>query len=74
MEALSRRTKVVRAAHMGELPDGGSCVAITFDDAFRSVRTNALPELLSRGFPATIFVPVDCVGKKPGWEPEGRGR
>lgn len=68
MEALTRRTTVVRAAHTGPLPDGGSYVAITFDDAFRSVRTNALPELLSRGFPATIFVPVDFLGQKPGWE------
>ena len=68
MQALSRSTTVVRAAHAGPLPDGGSYVAITFDDAFRSVRTNAVPELLSRGFPATIFVPVDFLGKKPGWE------
>lgn len=68
MEALTRGTTVVRAAHTGPLPDGGSYVAITFDDAFRSVRTNALPELLSRGFPATIFVPVDFLGQKPGWE------
>jgi len=68
MQALSRRTTVLRAAHAGPLGDGGSYVAITFDDAFRSVRTNALPELLSRGFPATIFVPVDCLGKSPRWE------
>lgn len=68
MQALSRGTTVVRAAHAGPLPDAGSYVAITFDDAFNSVRTNAVPELLSRGFPATIFVPVDCLGKNPGWE------
>jgi peptidoglycan/xylan/chitin deacetylase (PgdA/CDA1 family) len=68
MDALNRGTTVVRAAHTGALPDGGSYVAITFDDAFRSVRANAVPELLSRGFPATIFVPVDFLGQKPGWE------
>ena len=68
MEALSRGTTVLRAAHTGPLPDRGSFVAITFDDAFRSVRTNALPELLSRGFPATIFVPVDFLGREPGWD------
>ena len=68
MDALTRGTTVVRAAHTGPLVDGGSYVAITFDDAFRSVRTNAVPELLSRGFPATIFVPVDFLGQKPGWE------
>lgn len=68
MQALSRRTTVVRAAHAGPLPDGGSYAAITFDDAFRSVRRNAVPELLSRGLPATIFVPVDCLGQEPHWE------
>jgi peptidoglycan/xylan/chitin deacetylase (PgdA/CDA1 family) len=68
MQALSRGTTVVRAAHAGPLPDQGSYVAITFDDAFQSVRTNAVPELLGRGFPATIFVPVDCLGKEPSWE------
>ena len=68
MQALSRGATVVRAAHAGPLPDEGSYVAITFDDAFRSVRTNAVPELLRRGFPATIFVPVNCLGQKPSWE------
>lgn len=71
MQALSRGTTVVRAAHSGPLPHGGSHVAITFDDAYRSVRTNAVPELLSRGFPATIFVPVDFLGEDPGWEMDG---
>lgn len=67
MRALSRTT-VVRAGHAGPLPDGASCVAITFDDAFRSVRMNAVPELLSRGLPATIFAPVDFLGQEPGWD------
>ncbi len=67
MRALSRTT-VVRAGHTGSLPAGSSCVAITFDDAFRSVRANAVPELLSRGLPATIFVPVDFLGQEPGWD------
>jgi peptidoglycan/xylan/chitin deacetylase (PgdA/CDA1 family) len=67
MRALSRSTTVV-PAHTGALLDGSSCVAITFDDAFRSVRANAVPELLRRGFPATVFVPVDFVGKKPTWD------
>lgn len=70
MHALSRRATVVRASHAGALPDGGSYVAITFDDAFESVRRNAVPELLDRGFPATIFVPVDVLGDTPGWDME----
>lgn len=67
MQTLSRRTTVVRAAHTGPLGDEPFYAAITFDDAFQSVLDNAVPELLDRGFPATIFVPVDFVGKKPGW-------
>lgn len=68
MRALSRSASVVRAGHVGPLPDGDLHVAITFDDAFRSVRVNAVPELLSRGFPATIFVPVGCLGQTAGWD------
>ena len=68
MQALTRKITVVRAAHPGPLSDGRSYAAITFDDGFRSVLENAVPELLSRGFPATIFVPVDCLGRQPDWE------
>ncbi len=67
MRVLARGATVVRAAHSGPLGGGRSYVAITFDDAFRSVGANAVPELVSRGFPATIFVPVAFVGQKPGW-------
>src|ERR1700757_4022359 len=48
MEALARHATVVRASHTGQLPDKTWCVGITFDDAFRSVLKNAIPELLSR--------------------------
>lgn len=73
MEALARRATVVRASHVGELPDNSSCVAITFDDAFHSVLVNAIPELLSRSLRSTIFVPVDFIGRSPAWESEGPG-
>ena len=46
-------------------------VAITFDDAFLSVADHALPELSRRGLPCTIFVPVEWLGRQPGWEIEG---
>jgi peptidoglycan/xylan/chitin deacetylase (PgdA/CDA1 family) len=42
-------------------------IAVTFDDGFRSVMENALPVMQERGIPATIFVPVGYIGKKPGW-------
>jgi len=69
MEALSRKALVVPASHRGPLPCGENrkCVAITFDDAFRSVAENALPELGKHSFHATIFVPVSWLGQTPGW-------
>jgi peptidoglycan/xylan/chitin deacetylase (PgdA/CDA1 family) len=38
-------------------------LAITFDDAYRSVIDHALPILSRAGFPATVFVPTAFVGK-----------
>ncbi len=40
---------------------------ITFDDAFQSALKNAIPELIKRGIPSTIFVPAGCLGKNPEW-------
>ena len=67
MGALGRRARVVPASYRGPLPEGRKCVAITFDDAFRSVAENALPELGKHSFHATIFVPVGWLGQTPGW-------
>lgn len=38
---------------------GERVVAVTFDDAFRSVLDHALPILSRLGLPATVFVPTD---------------
>ena len=67
MDALHRRAHVLPASYRGELPEGKKCVAITFDDALVSVADNALPELAIRSFHSTIFVPVDWIGRVPGW-------
>jgi peptidoglycan/xylan/chitin deacetylase (PgdA/CDA1 family) len=40
---------------------------ITFDDGYRNFAEHALPLLTEFGFKATIFVPVDYVGKQPLW-------
>lgn len=42
-------------------------IAVTFDDAYRSVLQNALPILISKKIPATIFVPTGALGQKPTW-------
>lgn len=52
-----------RAALAGEL-DGREQVAITFDDAYSSVYQTAAPLLFERGYPFTVFVNTNAVGKR----------
>src|SRR6056297_2355727 len=40
-----------------------NAVAITFDDAYVSVHSEALPELTSRGMPFTVFVATQAVDR-----------
>jgi peptidoglycan/xylan/chitin deacetylase (PgdA/CDA1 family) len=42
--------------------EGQRTVSVTFDDAFRSVRTLGFPILRELGVPATVFVPTAHVG------------
>jgi peptidoglycan/xylan/chitin deacetylase (PgdA/CDA1 family) len=43
-------------------------VAITFDDGYRSVLTEAVPVLRRYGFPATAFVPSKWIGDRNRWD------
>jgi peptidoglycan/xylan/chitin deacetylase (PgdA/CDA1 family) len=59
-------------------PPAARTVAVTFDDAFRSVRDVALPVLRRLGVPATVFAPTALVGRPEpmawaGLEAWGRG-
>lgn len=49
----------------GKVPD--NVVAITFDDAYESVHAEALPRLVRRDWPFTVFVNTDAVDA--GYEP-----
>jgi peptidoglycan/xylan/chitin deacetylase (PgdA/CDA1 family) len=51
-----------------------SFVAVTFDDAYQSILENALPILRTKRIPATLFVPTDSLGTKPGWITNERHR
>jgi peptidoglycan/xylan/chitin deacetylase (PgdA/CDA1 family) len=50
-------------------PPARRTVAITFDDAFRSVKEQAFPLLAERGFVATVFVPTSFLdnGQPASW-------
>jgi peptidoglycan/xylan/chitin deacetylase (PgdA/CDA1 family) len=75
MAYLERRRRVVPLTQVVEgVPDGGRpAVAITFDDGFRSVLTEAAPVLERYGFPATVFVPTRWLEDpgQPGEETRG---
>lgn len=43
-------------------PPGRRTVAVTFDDAYRSVAERARPVLDDLGWPATVFAPTDHIG------------
>jgi peptidoglycan/xylan/chitin deacetylase (PgdA/CDA1 family) len=70
LESIRRGADVLPASHRGHLRSGKPNVAITFDDAYVSVAENALPELASRGFHSTIFVPSAPLGGPPTWAME----
>lgn len=70
MAFLARRREVVALdAIMQPRRAGRRRVAITFDDAYRSVLTLAVPILERYGFPATVFVPTKWIGMRNGWDP-----
>lgn len=70
MKLLKESTTVIDAAHTGPLSAGPRYTAITFDDAFVSVRDNALPALAELSLPATIFAPSGKLGSNPDWDME----
>jgi peptidoglycan/xylan/chitin deacetylase (PgdA/CDA1 family) len=67
MVQVVRYTSPVDSNFAGELASNTRHVAITFDDAFRNFRDNALPALVEMQIPATVFVPTGYLGMAPGW-------
>lgn len=58
-------TELVSRAQSGDLPP--RAVAVTFDDGYRDVLTNASPILLERGIPATFFVVTEALDGVAFW-------
>jgi len=56
--------RLVDTVRVGK-PTPDRVVAITFDDAYRSIYTTALPLLRRHGWPFTIFVSTEFVGANP---------
>jgi peptidoglycan/xylan/chitin deacetylase (PgdA/CDA1 family) len=64
--------ELAREAAGGSPPPG--IAAVSFDDAMRNVRLNALPILRELGIVATMYVPTDWLGRTSPWiAPGGDG-
>lgn len=70
MDYLAEKCYVVKPSEIKSANAGktGVLVSITFDDAFVSVKENAVPILKKNGLPAAIFVPAGNLGQQPNWE------
>jgi len=73
MNALARKS--YRAVEIDALVDwleGGAplpagAVLVTFDDGFRGVRDHALPVMENMGWPFTVFLVSDLIGREDVW-------
>src|SRR5215469_722461 len=63
LDTILRHARTVTLREEPVLTPGVSHVAVTFDDALRNLLENALPELLTRNIPATIFAISGAMGK-----------
>ena len=67
MDALIRWVTPISANHRHPLLPGENYAAVTFDDAFQCVIQNAVPELIQRRIPATLFVVANLLGATANW-------
>ena len=69
LDLLQEQCRVVSLEQIaGGVPDSDRpTVAITFDDAYRGAVELGVPELLHRGFPATVFVAPGLLGVPVTW-------
>jgi peptidoglycan/xylan/chitin deacetylase (PgdA/CDA1 family) len=67
MDALILHSTPIPADTHEPLVPGQNYVVVTFDDAFLSTVENAIPELVQRKIPATLFAVAGLLGANPQW-------
>lgn len=69
MDLVQQCCEIVPLDSVFESPEDASVyrAAITFDDAYVGTLREALPELVRRGLPATVFVPSGLIGRGAFW-------
>ncbi len=60
--------RVVKLEDLAAFSDGESAVALTFDDGFQNFADVAWPMLRDHGFPVTVFVVTEHVGRDNNWK------
>jgi peptidoglycan/xylan/chitin deacetylase (PgdA/CDA1 family) len=67
IEFLSKHGEIVTPDNVHNTNNTEHKFILTFDDGFRSVIKNALPELEKKNIPSILFIPSNYIGKKPDW-------
>jgi len=67
LNILNKITTPIKLDYSGPFNNKVKYSIVTFDDAFKSVITNAVPELEKLQIPFTIFIPEGQLGRKPEW-------
>lgn len=67
MDIFKRLITPVAVENHNEIKTGMKYGSITFDDGFVCVIDNAVPELVKRNIPFTIFIPTGYLEQRPQW-------
>jgi len=67
MRLLAQLTQPVAVNTPETLRDGSCYTALTFDDGFQGLQRNAIPVLIRKKIPFTLFVPTGFIGKRATW-------
>lgn len=67
MDVVLRYATPIRADNKEELVPGKRYCVITIDDGFVSASDNAIPQLIQRKIPVTIFISPDLLETTPEW-------
>lgn len=67
MDSLCKWTQIIKLDSIDFLSKNQHYTAVTFDDGYQSMLENAVPDLIERKIPATIFITSGSIGGKPLW-------
>ena len=72
MDCLIKTAQPIAADERPVLVHGARYAAVTFDDGFHESILSAVPYLVRRNIPVTIFVPTGCIGFNAPWLKDDR--